>query len=143
MDLSSFWNSKGDATPGGIFNPGSSDYWKNQPTTPQYGSGGSRWTDAFRMAGQALDAFGRNRRDEGAYDWNRGSGFTGGGVEQKGDLTFVYPQQHAPYTIQGKPGFGGTLGTLAGIGASFIPGIGPGIAAALPAIGGGVGSMFG
>jgi TctA family transporter len=39
-------------------------------------------------------------------------------------------------------GVGGALGTLAGIGASFIPGLGPGIAAAMPAIGGSIGSMF-
>jgi TctA family transporter len=44
---------------------------------------------------------------------------------------------------EGKKGVGGALGTIAGIGLSLIPGIGPGLAAALPAIGGATGSMFG
>lgn len=58
------------------------------------------------------------------------------------NLAAVYP--HVT-TIQqpGSSGFGGALGTLAGIGASFIPGLGPGIAAAMPAIGGTIGGMFG
>jgi hypothetical protein len=47
---------------------------------------------------------------------------------------------HAP---QKSGGLGGAIGTLAGIGASFIPGLGPGIAAAMPAIGGNIGGMFG
>lgn len=50
----------------------------------------------------------------------------------------------SPIVIPGQKaqGLGGSLGTLAGIGASFIPGLGPGIAAAMPAIGGSIGSMF-
>ena len=60
------------------------------------------------------------------------------------NLSALYPQQHAPMFIPGETsqGIGGALGTLAGIGASFIPGLGPGIAAAMPSIGGSIGSMF-
>jgi len=43
----------------------------------------------------------------------------------------------------GSSGLGGAIGTIAGIGASFIPGVGPAAAAAMPALGGSVGSLFG
>ena len=43
----------------------------------------------------------------------------------------------------GQKGFGSPIGSLLGTAASFIPGVGPGIAAALPSIGGTVGGMFG
>jgi hypothetical protein len=71
---------------------------------------------------------------------NRGSG--GQLLE---NLSALYPQQHAPMFIPGQEssgGVGSAIGTLAGIGASFIPGMGPGIAKALPAIGGSIGSFF-
>lgn len=57
--------------------------------------------------------------------------------------------QRAPITeqtsksSQGGGGLGGAIGTIAGIGASFIPGVGPAAAAAMPALGGSVGSLFG
>lgn len=59
------------------------------------------------------------------------------------NLAAVYPQQTVLPGTPGSPGIGGALGTLAGIGASFIPGLGPGIAAAMPAIGGTIGGLFG
>jgi hypothetical protein len=72
-------------------------------------------------------------------------GVSGGGVQQAGDLTFAYPMmKQTTRTTAGSSGsgLGPALGTLAGIGASFIPGLGPGIAAAMPAIGGNIGSLF-
>jgi len=61
-----------------------------------------------------------------------------------GHTMFTQGGDWSPIVIPGQraQGFGGPLGTLAGIGASFIPGLGPGIAAAMPAIGGSIGSMF-
>jgi len=56
-------------------------------------------------------------------------------------LTFV--ERGPSQVIQGQPGLGGPIGTALGIAASFIPGLGPGIAAAMPAIGGTIGGMAG
>jgi hypothetical protein len=74
-------------------------------------------------------------------DWSRG-----GGGQVLENLGVVYPQQQGPMYIPGvegsKSGLGSAIGTLAGIGASFIPGLGPGIKAAMPAIGGSIGSFF-
>ena len=105
---------------------------------------GDKFGEGMRMAGSALEKWGKNRDNDFGYYGNRGGGgMSGGGVQSSGDFTVIYPQQQQqPYTIQGSKGFGGALGTLAGIGASFIPGLGPGIAAAMPAIGGSVGSFF-
>jgi hypothetical protein len=100
----------------------------------------SPFTDFARFAGQALDAYAQNRNKQ-----NDSSPLTvggGGGVTQSGDLTIVYPLPKQVIPAQGG-GIGGALGTIAGIGASFIPGLGPGIAAALPGIGGTIGGAFG
>ena len=74
-------------------------------------------------------------------DWSRG-----GSGQILENLGAVYPQQQGPMYFPGvegsKSGLGSAIGTLAGIGASFIPGLGPGIAAAMPAIGGSIGSFF-
>jgi hypothetical protein len=74
-----------------------------------------------------------------------GESTRGGGGQILENLSALYPQQHAPMFIPGQEssgGVGSAIGTLAGIGASFIPGMGPGIAKALPAIGGSIGSFF-
>jgi len=116
------------------------DYFSKKSSS----SFGDKASEGMRMAGSALEKWGKNRDNDFGYYGNRGGGgMSGGGVQSSGDFTVVYPQQQQPYTIQGSRGFGGPLGTLAGIGASFIPGLGPGIAAAMPAIGGSVGSFFG
>jgi len=94
----------------------------------------------------------RSWGEQGARGWGDQSGVRfgdplyGRGSQVLENLGAVFPQQHAPMFIpgaEGKRGLGSTIGTLAGIGASFIPGLGPGIAAAMPAIGGNIGSMFG
>ena len=138
----------------GIFKPGSGfnakDSWQtgfdNRGSDPfgVQGGSGNKFGEGMRMAGSALEKWGKNRDNDFGYYGNRGGGggMSGGGVQSSGDFTVIYPQQQQPYTIQGSKGFGGALGTLAGIGASFIPGLGPGIAAAMPAIGGSVGSFF-
>lgn len=69
----------------------------------------------------------------------------GRGTQVLENLGALYPQQQAPMFIpgvEGKKGLGSTIGGLVGIGASFIPGLGPGIAAAMPSIGSGIGSLF-
>lgn len=94
----------------------------------------ARDTDKYRdYAYRSSPAFG---------DWSKG-----GGGQVLENLGVVYPQQQGPMYLPGtegrRSGVGSAIGTLAGIGASFIPGLGPGIAAAMPAIGGSVGSFFG
>ena len=96
----------------------------------------ARDTDKYRSYGeQSRPYFG---------DWSRG-----GGSQVLENLGVVYPQQQGPVVLpgmqtqSGRSGLGSAIGTLAGIGASFIPGLGPGIAAAMPAIGANVGSFFG
>lgn len=105
-------------------------------------SSDDKFGETFKKWGQAADLANkwRNRDNNSGFS---GGGFSGGGVQGYGDFMVFQPPQQQPYTIQGFKGFGGALGTLAGIGASFIPGLGSGIAAAMPAIGGSVGSMFG
>jgi len=88
----------------------------------------------------------RSWGEQGSRGVSFGDQVYGRGSQVLDNLSVVYPQQHAPMFIpgaEGKRGLGSTIGTLAGIGASFIPGLGPGIAAAMPAIGGNIGSMFG
>lgn len=101
------------------------------------------WYDAVKKGLQSTASQQRQEREDGARFGSSTGGSAGQVLE---NLGVVFPQQHAPVFIpgvEGKRGIGGTLGTLAGIGASFIPGIGPGLAAALPSIGGAAGSMFG
>jgi hypothetical protein len=89
-----------------------------------------------------------NRNAGGGYDFPfGGKGMGGTNVSDLGGGNKLVTQgpDFSPMYIPGQKaqGFGGALGTLAGIGASFIPGLGPGIAAAMPSIGGNIGSMFG
>jgi hypothetical protein len=125
------------------------DSSKNSSITPSKASeytDSDKWKDlgqAFRMAGDVW-----NKRGDGyGYGSDRAiSSIGGGGVQQQGDLTFVYPQTFSPFTIAGTPGsrgFGSAIGGALGAAAAMIPGMGPGIAAALPAIGSGVGGFFG
>lgn len=112
------------------------------------GDSGNKWKQAFDLASGFLKS--RFADDDNKYrNWeNRpsfGNYMSGGAFNLSPELNVVYPQQQAPMYIPrtpGKKGFGGTLGALAGIGASFIPGLGPGIAAAMPAIGGTIGGAF-
>ena len=73
-----------------------------------------------------------------------GEAIRGGGGQILENLSALNTPQHPPMFIPGQTseGIGSAIGTLAGIGASFIPGMGPGIAKALPAIGGSIGSFF-
>jgi hypothetical protein len=110
---------------------------------PILGSKKSGYTGKYQNLFEKSNPWeGREARAEAK--WGSPTGGSAGQVLE--NLGVVFPQQHAPMFIpgqEGKKGVGGALGTLAGIGLSFIPGIGPGLAAALPAIGGATGSMFG
>ena len=104
----------------------------------QNGDDSQSWQSALNKA-----ATWTNLRQQGQ---DSGLSFVGGGGAQSlGDgLSSVYPMIYQQSSGgSGGGGLGSTIGTLAGIGASFIPGLGPGIAAAMPAIGGGIGSIFG
>lgn len=121
---------------------------KESPANPA--NRGKNFLDAFT---KGLDGLNKNKYQDQAQ---QGGIQTGGRGEASGanvgkiapDISiYTPPTAYSPFTVQGvqggKSGVGGALGTLAGIGASFIPGLGPGIAAAMPAIGGSVGSFFG
>jgi hypothetical protein len=120
---------------------------KESPANPA--NRGKNFLDAFT---KGLDSLNKNKYQEqaqqgGFQTGGRGETF-GGNVGKIGQDMSIYtpPMPYSPFTVagvQGKSGIGGAVGTLAGIGASFIPGLGPGIAAALPAIGGAAGSFFG
>jgi hypothetical protein len=133
----------------GIFKPGSGfkdkypefDPWSKENTgtsgpdlSKSYESGfGSRFGQGMRMAGDALEKWGKNRDNNfGFY----GGGIGGGGVQSSGDFTVIYPQQQQPYTIEGrKSPVGGILGAVGALAAPFTGGaslaLGP------------IGSMFG
>ena len=97
-----------------------------------------RFGESMRMAGDVW-----NRRGDGyGYGSDRAiSSIGGGGVQQQGDLTFVYPQTFSPFTIAGTPGSPskwGKIGALAGglLAAPFT--LGTSLAAAAPIIGAGM-----
>lgn len=103
---------------------------------------GETFSNLFEKASQTNKYRNYSERSAPKFgDWSRG-----GGSQVLENLGVVYPQQQGPMYIPGvegsSSGLGSAIGTIAGIGASFIPGIGPGLAKALPAIGGSVGSFF-
>jgi hypothetical protein len=82
---------------------------------------------------------------ERSSDVRFGEPTQGRGAQLLENLSALYPQQQAPLFIpgvEGKKGIGSTIGTALGIGASFIPGVGSGIAPFLPQIGGMAGGFF-
>ena len=87
---------------------GSSSSEKSSP------SFGDKFGQGMRMAGDALEKWGKNRDNDFGYYGNRGGGLSGGGVQSSGDFTVVYPQQQQPYTIQGSKSPWGALGTAVG-----------------------------
>jgi hypothetical protein len=129
--LPNIWNFPGGLKPGEKESPANFENKKQFP-----------WGDVTRFAGDALNSYAQSKSGQGGRSDGLLAG-GGGGVSQSGDLTIVYPQSPTVIPGEGKSGLGGALGTLAGIGASFIPGLGPGIAAAMPAIGGSIGGAFG
>ena len=75
---------------------------------------------------------------------NRGYGSNAPAVTQGRGYTMYIPTPTQKSTQSGgSRGIGGAIGTIAGIGASFIPGVGAAAAAAMPAAGGALGSLFG
>ena len=133
----------------------SSDWGSSSPQN-KYGtgrSGGFGWGDAFRYAGEGLNALSKKRYNDdmsGQYG-GRGfgaAGFSGGGVQKAGDLTAIYPNQQGPVYIpgqQGSKGFGGTLGAIAGmaLGAALAPLTGGTSLAMTAAEGASLGGSFG
>lgn len=121
---------------------------KESPANPA--NKGKNFLDAFT---KGLDSLNKNKYQDQAQQGGFQSGgkgdTSGGSVGKIAPDVSIYtpPTPYSPFTVQGvqgsNSGIGSAIGTIAGIGASFIPGIGPGIAKALPAIGGSVGGMFG
>lgn len=97
---------------------------------------GDKFGEGMRMAGSALEKWGRNKDNDFGYYGNRGGGgMSGGGVQSSGDFTVIYPQQQQPYTIQGsKSPWGGVLGAVGALAAPFTGGASMAL--------GGIGSLF-
>lgn len=116
------------------------------PST-QERSTGVDWLDTL---GKGLEALNKARsyqasKSESSLDKYLKSGAGNTNLAGQGRSWRMYQPSPRQKTTQtgGGGGIGGAVGTIAGIGASFIPGLGPGIAAAMPAIGGSLGSLFG
>lgn len=93
----------------------------------------------YKTYGSSSNSRGRQRR-------SRGSSASGGEVVAQGRGYTVYQPaatQKTETRSRQSSGIGSTLGTLAGIGVSMIPGVGPAAAAAAPMIGRTVGGFFG
>ena len=132
----------------GIFKPGSGfnakDSWQtgfdNRGSDPFGVQGGSsnKFGEGMRMAGSALEKWGKNKDNDFGYYGNRGGGggMSGGGVQSSGDFTVIYPQQQQqPYTSQGsKSPWGGILGAVGAAAAPFTGG--------LSTVLGGIGGLF-
>lgn len=94
----------------------------------------SKWRGTSATSPSSSSRRGQTVSSPGSEVTNLGSGYT---------LINRAPTTKQKTTGGSSGGIGGAIGTIAGIGASFIPGLGPGIAAAMPAIGGTAGSLFG
>ena len=150
----------GGVSPGASFEPpsgfpstGDSGFWKNQSTDENYYNKGKfdpkNFLDAFTKGlGEGKNKYQDQAQQSGFQTGGKGD-TSGGSVGKIAPDVSIYtpPTPYSPFTVQGvqgsNSGIGGAIGTIAGIGASFIPGIGPGIAKALPALGGAAGSFFG
>lgn len=144
----------------GAMDPGTD--WSQTPTVD--------WSGAFDLPG--LSGVGALKRTPSQPDWvskgfealNKALAYKdqAGGLSSSGSRSYRGYGSSAPAVAQGRGytmympgptqkttqsggsrGIGGALGTLAGIGASFIPGVGAAAAAAMPAAGGALGSLFG
>lgn len=132
--------SKGNGIDWGKGSPAFGVADENDPILGSKERGQSRWREAAEKSATFRQ---QREREDGA---RFGSSMGGSAGQVLENLGYIYAPQHAPTFapgVEGKKGIGGALGTMAGIGLSFIPGIGPGLAAALPSIGGAAGSMFG
>jgi len=127
-------------------------YW--QPQETEKAKQKSDWREDIGKVGRfATDIFNQNKNNSigfGSDPYGRQNiTASSGGVDQKGDLTFVYPQQAAPFTIAGSPSKWGQIGSLIGAAAMAPFTGGMSLGAAMGAIGGAsalggtAGSLFG
>lgn len=107
-------------------------------------------TNRSDLTSKALEALNKAIAYQGGSQSARTGGTTAsapsGRVEKiNNSLSIIYPGQKQKVTNSGGGGggIGSAIGTIAGIGASLIPGVGAGIAPFLPQIGGMVGGGIG
>lgn len=135
----SFWNPKGDSA--GV--PWS-DALKYKPSSSAKDFL-DRFAEGLKGSGQSKY---QDQAQQGGFQTGGRDGSPGANVGKIAPDISIYtpPTPYSPFTVQGvqgSPGFGGAIGSLVGTAASFIPGLGPGIKAALPSIGGNIGGMIG
>jgi len=93
---------------------------------------------------KALAYKGQTGFGSSSSDSYRGYGSNAAQVARGRGYTMYMPGSTQKTTQSGgSRGIGSAIGTIAGIGASFIPGVGAAAAAAMPAAGGALGSLFG
>jgi hypothetical protein len=119
---------------------------------PSFGSSGSdsdsseQWKKALSLAAKRLSQSSGSEEDKYRKQVEFGSAISSSLGEGPDKYTKIYtPAQQAPVYlagVQGSPGFGGALGTIAGaaLGSFVFPGIGTSLGAQL---GGAVGGAFG
>jgi hypothetical protein len=144
------WGFGGGVTPGGSFEPssgfpsmGDADFWKNQPTDPNYYNKGKSFLDAFAKGLQSTgqDKY-QQQAQQGGFQTGGGDKSPGANVGQIGPDAFIYtpPTAYSPFTVAGTPGKKGIGGAIANIaGAALAPFTG---GASIP-IAGAVGGLFG
>jgi hypothetical protein len=135
------------------FNMPFSDIASNfEPYAAQYGYSDSSRDSEPSWLGKGIEAVNKalaykNQTTMGSSGGSRSSrGYSSNApaVSQGRGYTMYLPGPTEKTTQSGgSRGIGGAIGTLAGIGVSLIPGVGPAAAAAAPALGGTLGGFFG
>lgn len=133
------------------YDPDSMGGFNEKSYTTDWNKDFGKYTDEAKGEDKGLEFLKRFKKGLSGineYDSQKPYSFggSGGGFNAfpiASDVTAFQSGGGQTHFIPGQKGGGGAIGSLLGTAASFIPGIGPGIAAALPSIGGTVGGMFG
>lgn len=156
----------GGAAPSFDWGAGDTTDWYQTPQidrTGAYDLPGLSGTGALRSSGESRDerspvwmkalesalgykTYGSSSTAPGRQKRSKRAGVGGGEIAAQGRGYTVYqpgPTQKTETRSRQSSGLGSTLGTLAGIGVSMIPGVGQAAAAAAPMIGRTVGGFFG
>jgi hypothetical protein len=107
-------------------------------------SSGTDWVQkGFEALNKALTYKSQNSTNPGSRSYRGYGSNAPTAVQGRGYTMFLPTPTQKTTQSGGSRGIGGALGTLAGIGVSMIPGVGPAAAAAAPALGGTLGGFFG
>lgn len=156
----------GGSAPSFNWGAGDTTDWYQTPQidrTGAYDLPGLSGTGALRSSGESRDerspvwmkalesalgykTYGSSNTAPSRQQRSKRAGVGGGEIAAQGRGYTVYqpgPTQKTETRSRQSSGLGQTIGTLAGVGLSFVPGIGPTAAAAAPKVLGTIGSFFG